>query len=420
MHSPAFFAAFGNPTPPTPPHPTPGQLEFEGVRKEMEKEAKRAAKLEQRVGIVAGGLAARQDKLRGEAEEAWQALRAAATELECFRWGPGGACAQCRASAAVPRSVWQELACMKSPVLLGMLKRIARQRVERWWRWAPHADCCISPGTQLTRRSRDGYAGASGATPGRPSPAVHLPDEPAALPPPRRALHGNEQRAAPERIEELQALVAAQAAREKDLQVRPFPFQGASPPGLLLATCWLPSRDGWQDGCLLASLDVGSCWCRTWLGSMPLRATPASCLLPGIITIDAPRSAVLVAPYRSGTRSWSTSGTTCAALCRRCQQHIEPPNSGAAQPQQANLRDCTAQASSSDLERPCSQFLHALLLLLMCPTLTCADTRLAARCHACSACKIDTCCCCLHRPRVKSDCPSCVQPVPGAGQTGSD
>lgn len=195
----------------------------------MEKEAKRASKLEQRVGIVAGGLAARQDKLRGEAEEAWQALRAAATELECFRWGPGGACAQCRASAAVPRSVWQELACMKSPVLLGMLKRIARQRVKRWWRWAPHADCCISPGTQLTRRSRDGYAGASGATPGRPSPAVHLPDKPAALPSPRRALHENEQRAAPERIEELQALVAAQAAREKDLQVRPFLSKGPAP-----------------------------------------------------------------------------------------------------------------------------------------------------------------------------------------------
>ncbi|KAL4447677.1 hypothetical protein ABPG75_004896 [Micractinium tetrahymenae] len=95
------------------------QLEFEAVRKEMEKEAKRAGKLEQRVGVVTGGLAGRQDKLRGEAEEAWQALRAAATELECFR-----------------------------------------------------------------------------------------------------ALHENEQRSAPDRIEALQALVAAQAAREKELQER--------------------------------------------------------------------------------------------------------------------------------------------------------------------------------------------------------
>ncbi len=52
----------------------------------MEKEAKRAAKLEQRVGVVTGGLASRQEKLRGEADEAWAALRAAETELRCFRW----------------------------------------------------------------------------------------------------------------------------------------------------------------------------------------------------------------------------------------------------------------------------------------------------------------------------------------------
>ena len=62
------------------------QAEFEGVRREMEKEAKRAAKLEARVGVVTGGLVERQDKLRGEAEEAWGALRAAGTELQCFRW----------------------------------------------------------------------------------------------------------------------------------------------------------------------------------------------------------------------------------------------------------------------------------------------------------------------------------------------
>lgn len=61
------------------------QAEFDGVRKEMEKEAKRAAKLEQKVGIVTGGLVSRQDKLRKEAEEAWQKLREATTELECFR-----------------------------------------------------------------------------------------------------------------------------------------------------------------------------------------------------------------------------------------------------------------------------------------------------------------------------------------------
>eukprot|EP00887_Chlorella_sp_A99_P003055 scaffold9.g3055.t1 len=59
--------------------------EFEGVRKEMEKEAKRAAKLEQKVAVVTGGLAARQEKLRAEAEEAWQALASARMELTCFR-----------------------------------------------------------------------------------------------------------------------------------------------------------------------------------------------------------------------------------------------------------------------------------------------------------------------------------------------
>ena len=69
----------------TPPVCCVLQLEFEAVRREMEKEAKRAGKLEQRVALVTGGLAGRQEKLRGEAEEAWAELRAAGTELECFR-----------------------------------------------------------------------------------------------------------------------------------------------------------------------------------------------------------------------------------------------------------------------------------------------------------------------------------------------
>lgn len=52
----------------------------------MEREAKRAAKLEQKAGVLTGGLAARQEKLRGEAEEAWHALAGAGVELECFRY----------------------------------------------------------------------------------------------------------------------------------------------------------------------------------------------------------------------------------------------------------------------------------------------------------------------------------------------
>lgn len=46
------------------------------------------------VGIVTGGLAARQEKLRKEAEEAWQKLGDAATELECFRCA-GRRCCRC-------------------------------------------------------------------------------------------------------------------------------------------------------------------------------------------------------------------------------------------------------------------------------------------------------------------------------------
>jgi pre-mRNA-splicing factor CDC5/CEF1 len=69
------------------------QAEFDAVRKEMEKEAKRAAKLEQKAGLVTGGLTKRQQKLLGETDEAWAALQSAATELECFRcvvWCCGG------------------------------------------------------------------------------------------------------------------------------------------------------------------------------------------------------------------------------------------------------------------------------------------------------------------------------------------
>ena len=55
------------------------------MRKEMEKDPKRAAKLEHKAGLVTGGLGARQAKLRGEVEEGWQALQAALVELECFR-----------------------------------------------------------------------------------------------------------------------------------------------------------------------------------------------------------------------------------------------------------------------------------------------------------------------------------------------
>jgi pre-mRNA-splicing factor CDC5/CEF1 len=61
------------------------QADFEGVRKEMEREAKRAAKLEAKAGLVTGGLAARQERLRGDAEAGARELEAAGTELRCFQ-----------------------------------------------------------------------------------------------------------------------------------------------------------------------------------------------------------------------------------------------------------------------------------------------------------------------------------------------
>jgi pre-mRNA-splicing factor CDC5/CEF1 len=61
------------------------QADFEGVRKEMEREAKRAAKLEQKVGVVTGGLTTRQQRLSGEVEGTMKELVAAEIELKCFQ-----------------------------------------------------------------------------------------------------------------------------------------------------------------------------------------------------------------------------------------------------------------------------------------------------------------------------------------------
>jgi pre-mRNA-splicing factor CDC5/CEF1 len=61
------------------------QFEFEGARKEMEKESKRAAKLESKAGMLIGGLLARHGKLKEEAEQAWQQAESAEIELEAFK-----------------------------------------------------------------------------------------------------------------------------------------------------------------------------------------------------------------------------------------------------------------------------------------------------------------------------------------------
>ena len=53
------------------------QAEYGAARAEMEKEAVRAAKLEQRLNVLTGGYAAREASLRAGIEEAWAAERAA-------------------------------------------------------------------------------------------------------------------------------------------------------------------------------------------------------------------------------------------------------------------------------------------------------------------------------------------------------
>lgn len=58
--------------------------DFEGVRAVMEREARRAAKLEQKVGIVVGGLQQRDSQFRAKMEELFSQLQNAELELACF------------------------------------------------------------------------------------------------------------------------------------------------------------------------------------------------------------------------------------------------------------------------------------------------------------------------------------------------
>ena len=59
--------------------------EFENVRREMERDAKRAAKLEQKIEILIGGLQNRQNAMVEEIEEARKQTASAAIELQCYR-----------------------------------------------------------------------------------------------------------------------------------------------------------------------------------------------------------------------------------------------------------------------------------------------------------------------------------------------
>jgi len=61
------------------------QHEFEAARAEMEREAKRAAKIEQKVGILVNGLQQRDARQREQAESGWAALQMEMVNLECFQ-----------------------------------------------------------------------------------------------------------------------------------------------------------------------------------------------------------------------------------------------------------------------------------------------------------------------------------------------
>ncbi|PNW85668.1 hypothetical protein CHLRE_03g197350v5 [Chlamydomonas reinhardtii] len=59
--------------------------EFDNVRADMEREAKKAAKLEGKLGLLLGGLQRRHGDLTGRVGELWAQVRDAAQELVCFK-----------------------------------------------------------------------------------------------------------------------------------------------------------------------------------------------------------------------------------------------------------------------------------------------------------------------------------------------
>lgn len=61
------------------------KADFDSVRKEMSKEAKRAAKLENKVGLLTAGLNVRNGKIIGEAQDAWSAHEQHLTDVLSFK-----------------------------------------------------------------------------------------------------------------------------------------------------------------------------------------------------------------------------------------------------------------------------------------------------------------------------------------------
>ena len=65
------------------------QADYDAARAEMEKEAKRAAKVEQKVNILVGGFQQRDTAARAKILELADQLQSAQIELACFKVGEG-------------------------------------------------------------------------------------------------------------------------------------------------------------------------------------------------------------------------------------------------------------------------------------------------------------------------------------------
>ena len=59
------------------------QSDFDAVRAEMDKEALRGAKLEQRVGMLTGGYIVREKKLNAQLDTLWQTLQTSQQARHC-------------------------------------------------------------------------------------------------------------------------------------------------------------------------------------------------------------------------------------------------------------------------------------------------------------------------------------------------
>lgn len=82
------------------------QSEYDAARAEMEREAKRAAKLDAKANVLVGGLQQREAALRAKLVELVEQLQTAQTELTCFKVCSGASLGCC---------VWRGNTCVRRP-----------------------------------------------------------------------------------------------------------------------------------------------------------------------------------------------------------------------------------------------------------------------------------------------------------------